>query len=395
MALTKAGFKRRTYQDILEDMSERARVEYGRDANVSEKSVLGIILRINSWFLSLLWQDVEDVYHSGYRKTAEGAQLDMLLPYAGVTRRLAERAQAVVQFTGEPGQTIASGFQVSTAKGISFFTIENIELNNEGVGYSRVVAVEAGSSGNVGNFAINTIVNPTLGITSVRQLEAATGGLDIETDAEVKKRANLTIEGLGSGTTASIRAALLKTTGVRGALIIENHSEQTDSFGTPRRSIQAFVLGGNDEDIATAIMSRKAAGVRAFGTTAVTIQDISSNDQVIGFTRAHEINFKVRIHATTQSDFPYNGADQIRDNIIRYTGGTLSDNQMVSGLSMGDNLIHARILMYALGVEGVVDADVEISKDGTTWESGNFDIGIHEIVQIHAKDIEVTTSVQY
>lgn len=39
--------------------------------------------------------------------------------------------------------------------------------------------------------------------------------------------------------------------------MIENYSDAVDQYGTPPRSIQAFVLGGDDEEIAKAIHEKR------------------------------------------------------------------------------------------------------------------------------------------
>ena len=46
----KMDLKRKTYDEILYDMSEKAKALFGSDVNVSGHSVLGIIIRIVAWF---------------------------------------------------------------------------------------------------------------------------------------------------------------------------------------------------------------------------------------------------------------------------------------------------------------------------------------------------------
>ncbi|MGC7929036.1 hypothetical protein ACP3VS_10415 [Lysinibacillus sp. VIII_CA] len=70
---------------------------------------------------------------------------------------------------------------------------------------------------------------------------------------KLAKRADITVDGIGSATTAAIRTNLLKISSIRAAKVIENFKDEVDPYGTPPMAIQAFVLGGNDEEIAKAI----------------------------------------------------------------------------------------------------------------------------------------------
>ncbi|PIC73349.1 baseplate J/gp47 family protein [Sporosarcina sp. P17b] len=393
MGLTKSGFKRKAYEELLDSMSAKAKEKFGQDSNVSERSVLGILIRIMAWFLSLLWQDLEHVYHSGYRKTAEGVQLDMLLPFAGIERRLAEYAYGIIEITGTPRTKIPAGFFVSTEEDVLFFTLYDVTIDETGKVEIEIVASEPGSSGNVFTGEINQIVHPTYGINSVNNLNYTDGGREKETDPEARQRANLTVEGLGSGTAASIHTELLKTPNVRSAIVVENYEDYEDRFGTPARSIQVFVLGGQDEDIAKAIHKKKAAGIRAFGTSALEIKDASSNYQYIGFTRANEIEIHARVNISVKNSmFPYNGIDQVKDSLVRYIGGIMTNSQHVAGLNMGDRVIHSKALLSVFGVDGVEDVSIQLLK-GEVANEENIAMEIYQVAQIHASNIEVTIDV--
>ncbi|MEQ6856062.1 baseplate J/gp47 family protein [Lysinibacillus capsici] len=389
MGLTKEGFKRKTYEELLNSMSAKAKEKFGQDANVSERSVLGILIRIMAWFMSLLWQDLEHTYHSGYRKTAEGVQLDMLLPFAGITRRLEEHAYGFIEVSGTPGTVVPAGFLVSTNTEVVFLTLAEAVLDASGVVTIEVVAQEPGIKGNVQAGTITEIVNPTLGINAVTNQVGTNGGRDKETDQEARDRADLSVEGLGSGTTAAIRTELLKTTGVRSAKVIENYSDYVDQYGTPPRSIQAFVLGGTNEDIAHAIHKKKAAGIQPFGSTYVSIKDEAGFDKMVGFTRAEAINVFIKLSVKVDSSFPVDGKDQIISSIVKYIGGIDKDSSNYAGLNMGDDVIESRIVSRAFMIDGVEDVSAQLSVNNITFTEDNISIGLQQVAQTRAEFIEV------
>lgn len=393
MALTKEGFKRKTYEDLLNDMSVSAKEKFGQDANVSERSVLGILIRIMAWFMSMLWQDVEHTYHSGYRKTAEGAQLDMLLPFAGMTRRPAEHAYGFIEISGTPGTVIPAGFLVSTKAEVIYMTMQEASIYADGKVTIPVVSEEMGYIGNTDRNTVVEIVNPTSGVDSVTNHSMITGGRERETDQEARTRADLSVEGLGAGTTAAIRTELLGTDGVRSAKVIENYTDYVDQYGTPPRSIQTFVLGGENEDVAHSIHKKKAAGIQPYGSTYVMIQDEAGFDKKIGFTRAEAINVHVRAQVKVNSSFPSDGQDRIISAIVAYIGGVDKDSTLYAGLNMGDSVIESRLVSRIFSVDGVEDVTVTLSKDGANYTEANISIGMQQVAQIAAPAVEVRLNV--
>lgn len=389
MALDKNGFKRKSYSDLVDSMSAKAKEKFGADANTSERSVLGIIIRIMAWFFSLLWQDTEDVYHSAYRKTAEGVQLDMLLPYAGITRNLADFSYGEIEIIGTPNHFIESGFLVSTNSDVFFETSFDLTLNSEGIGTVEIVALDVGAIGNVGANTITEIVNPDADVISVNNPLKTSGGREKETDVEARERADITVEGIGSATTAAIRANLLKISSIRAAKVIENFKDEVDQYGTPPRSIQAFVLGGNDEEVAKAIHEKKAGGIQPYGTTYVDVTDLSGDVKQIGFTRANEVNVFIKVNVTTNTSFTFDGVNQIKTALIRYVGGTDANNNAYSGLNMGEDVVVARLNAITFSVDGIEDVKIEVSKDGVNYNDSNVVIALQEVAQTHFKDIEV------
>lgn len=396
MGLTKNGFNRKTYEELLTDMSNSAKEKFGQDANVTERSVLGILIRVMSWFLSLLWQEVEHTYHSNYRKTAEGHQLDMLVPYAGISRRLAEYSYGYVQFTGVTGTVIPSGFAVGTDKDIEFFTIEDCEIDHNNQALAKITSSLPGKINNTPANTIVNIMNPTMNVESVNNPSPTEGGKDAEADTELRRRADLTAEGVISGTTAAIRSELLRTENVRSAKVIENFTDYVDQYGTPPRSIQAIVLGGTNEDIAHSVHRKKAAGIQPYGSTYVQIKDESGFNKTIGFTRAEEIILSIKVEVKIDQFFPVDGVKKVKTAVIQYIGGIDEDLYMYGGLNMGEKVIHARLTSKVFAVEGVLDVDIFISTNGgAKYTQENITVAMQQVAQVNANNIEVTTSVQF
>lgn len=389
MALTKQGYKRETYETILARVEVKAKELFGEDANTSNRSALGFVLRVIAWIVSLVWQDNENVYYSAYRRTAEGAQLDALLPYSGITRNPATFASGQVVFNGNPGVIIELGTIVSKKDETLYYTIEEGVIGSDGQTTVEVVAQASGVSGNADVGEINQILNPIEGLTSVTNEIAIVNGQEIESDVDARKRAELSIEGLGSATLAAIRTELLKIEGVRSIYIDENVGDATNEYGTPMHAIQAFVLGGAEQDIAQAILKKKAGGIQAFGETYAEVKDASGEIQRIGFTKAKTIQVYAKVTLTTNSSFASDGKEQVIDSLVDYVGGLDSNGNAHTGLNMGEEVVLSKLIASIYKVEGISDVEVLLSTDGEVYEASNIYIRKPEIAQMSANTIEV------
>lgn len=381
MALDSTGFKRKRFADLLAEMEAKAKEAFGQQLNTSERSPMGIILRLFAWFLSLAWQNSEDVYNSGYVNTATGANLSRLGPYVGIQRIQATKAPGSITIMGTAGYTVPTGFRLSTPMGIFFETLEPILIGSGGIGSGSIQAIEPGRIGNVAAGQITVIVNPNPNVTSVINSQPTGGGREIETDTEFRDRFVLSVSGGGAATVDAIRAALLRTPGVRAATVIENYTNSTDSGGRPAKSFEAFVLGGTAEDIGQTILTTKAAGIEPWGAQTVTVKDAAGFNHSMKFSYAAQVATHLRLTITKNNSYPADGIAQLKTALVRYIGGEDADGTLYVGLSMGDDIIHSRLIAAAYSVAGVTDVTVELSKNGSTWAEDNLAIAPNEVAQ--------------
>jgi len=85
--LTEKGFKRKRYIDILESLQANAKSIFGRDINVNTNSPLGMQLKVIAFELAGEWEQMENVYYSGYKDTATGYQVDNVGQYIGAKEK--------------------------------------------------------------------------------------------------------------------------------------------------------------------------------------------------------------------------------------------------------------------------------------------------------------------
>jgi len=391
--VTENGFYKKDRETILKEMENAAKNLFGDDINLSEKSPLGIILKIISYALALLWFVMEKVYNSWWVSTATEQSLDYVGEYIGISRRPATNATGKVLFKGDANTEIPAGFLIETegSEIIQFETTESGVIDETGETELGIQAKEAGSSGNVSANTITSIVNPISGLDSVINTDATENGLDRETDFEFRQRYRESVSKTGGSTVDSIRAALLAVESVRTALVIENDTlDIVDNI--PPKAIESVVLGGLDNDIAKAIFDSKAGGIEAYGETIVSVEDAAGIEHDIGFTRATEIKIYISLIIETNDEYPLDGDTQIKDQIIAYIGGYSSRGVLQNGIGLNEDIRFSRIVDAIHNVDGVTEVkSLRMGKNdwGTiTGISSKISIATREVAETSLDYIE-------
>ncbi|MFF0831032.1 baseplate J/gp47 family protein [Brevibacillus sp. NPDC003359] len=386
--LDEKGFKRKRFADLFAEMEAKTKEVFGEKINTSERSPLGIILRLFAWGLNLLWQQLENVYNSAYVDKAIGRNLEYVGKYVGIKIRGAEKAKGHVIVRGDPGIPIARGSRFSTRTNIVFETTEEATIQAAGEVSVPIQALLSGPIGNVPISAIEVVVNPTIGISSVINTVTITGGRAKETDTEFRQRYDRSVSSGGSSTVESIVATLLALPGMRDCLVEENDSMLTVD-DIPPKSIAPFVFGGEDEQIAKAIHSTKAAGIRSWGETEVQVTDSKRKSHIIGFTRPKQVSVFVSVTLETNQNFPINGKDLIRAALIQYIGGQDEDGTIYSGVGLGQDVIYTKAISALYKVEGIADAQLRLGVDPSALSANNVEIGPRQVAETDSLKVVV------
>lgn len=372
--LDENGFKKKTYAELIEEMEAKAREGFGETINLSPRSFLGILIRLYAWFLAIVWQVIEKVYNNSFPGTAEGVSLDRAVRFKGISRNLEEYAYGKVKIRGTPGATIETGFIVGTKNNIYFETTEDAVLDEIGEAIVEIYAEEKGTQGNVAAGEITEILYPDPEVIfEVINLEPTAGGTDRETDTALYTRYQSYPPNKGSSDLEGIQAELLEIPGVRDAIVSQNTS-MVEKDGIPPKSIAPFVFGGTDLDVAKAIFGRKAGGIQSFGSTVVEVFDSKNIKHYIGFTRPEIIQIYVRVTLTKKANFPSDGIEIVRAQILNYIGGENESGTEYPGLGLKQNVIINQIVWSIIELNIVDDVAVELSTDGVTYTSGNITV---------------------
>lgn len=388
--LTRKGFKRKQYADLIADMELKARELYGENINLSERSFLGLFIRLFSWFLAIVWQLAERVYNAMSPDTAEGVNLDKTSKFIGTTRQRAVPAKYEANIEADPNTHIQRGFTVQTEGDILFQTTSYVVADSEGVATVEIEAVEAGSIGNVGLTSINQITNPSPGIYSVEVIRQTILGRDEESDEAFRKRNEISATRGGASSVDAVRSNLLDLSGVADAFVFEN-DEMVEVDGLPPKSIAPFVYGGEDEAVARNILENKSGGIQSYGTTVVEVVDSKARIHSIGFTRPTETDVYVDVVLTTNDRFPGDGVERVQDSIVRYIGGVDREGKRQAGLGIGHNVSYTRLIAAVYETNGIDDVDIKLGlSPGDVSVRGNIEVDSNSIASTSINKVVVT-----
>ena len=296
-----AGLHLPLYSDIIDYLTEQARLIFGSDIYLGEDSQDYQLMSTFARCIFDAMQLAELNYNNRSPGTAIGAALDTLVAITGYLWSLPDTV------------TIGTGGTVD-----ALATCQEL---------GPVVAVP-------GDLSI--IGTPTAGWTSVTNADAADIGRAVETDAELRARQKLSVANPSQTILESLTGGLAAVPGVSMVRVYENDTNSTDANGLPPHSIEAVVEGGDDYDIAYQLNLRKDDGVSTNGTESETVIDAMGQSHEIKFSRPEQTPIYVSL--TIKKLLGYKGADSIKQAVADY----------VNALGIGEDVYSAGVIVAAM-----------------------------------------------
>lgn len=264
---------------------------------------------------------------------------------------------------------------------VNFTTSANLGITKVRT-VGEVVAINSGVIEQPAN-TIDTILTPMLGWDSVINPVAATPGEDRETDEELRLRFRNGKFDRATNTLDAIYSALINLDNVSEVTIYENDTSVVDGNGVPAHSFLPIVSGGLSTDIANAIWTNKPVGILSYGNTTVMINDNQTPPfpHAVSFSRPDPVVVYISMDITTDVNFPANGNDLIRSNILQY----FADN-----FGTGDDVIYSRVYTPINAVSGHQVNSLFIGTSPSPTGVINIPIAFSDIASISSVNILIT-----
>ena len=306
-----AGITPRDLSGYVDLLRERFLAEYGSDLSLAPETIQGQIIAIMS--LSGTEQDEALVaVANGLDITrAIGNQLVALGSILGITKTAGARSTVMATLSGTSGTTIPIGSRARTAAGDEFALDAAATIPVGGSIDAEMSAVVDGPVPAAAG-ALSQIVTLVSGWTGVTNAAAATLGRFTETDSEFRTRYGLLTARLASSGADALRAALVGAGAER--IRVEVNATSADvtlqTLTTPAHGILVIAEGGEDADIAAAILRVKHLGAAMGGST---------TDGGAMFERVAEVPVKVAFTILLGADIPSDGLTRIRTGLVAHS----------------------------------------------------------------------------
>lgn len=270
------GFRRKTVDNIIDEMQGDQLSTMHDDLDVSDESVLGQQNAIVANQLGEGWEQLEQLYNCGDPDAAEDRALENLCKQIGVFRAGDTKSTVLLHCTLVSGTTLTPSEQFAQNRDqpdIRWTPVEAFTAPSSGIFPIIFEAENAGPIEAVSD-TVTAIATPVVGWSDVSQPNDAEPGVQIEDDTRLRQRRLRELATMGSATTRAIAAKLSAAfPGAASLAVFENDDDVTDSEGRPPHSVEALIYDGdvpppeNDDIIAKTIADSLAGGIRTVGNS--------------------------------------------------------------------------------------------------------------------------------
>lgn len=287
-----------------------------------------------------------------------------------------------IEFNGADAGTKKNAFTTSDTLLTGATPVElTVTVLDEGGAYIDI-ACTAENTGAIQAPAgsLTVIETAVSGWDSVDNLEDASLGRAVETDAAYRLRRTTSLQQAESGTVEAIKNKLIQdVSGVTKAIVIENDGVVPDGDGRPAKSFECIVQGGAEQAIAEAIFEVKAAGIQAYGSISKTVVDSEGNNHTIAFSRPSEIDIYIVLTVTKISGATMSETD-VKNALLVYG----------NALDIGDDVITYPDLIASLEPLPITDVTLTVGTAPAPGSDANIVIAADEIADFDSSRIAVT-----
>lgn len=289
LAFTTEGVTIDSLDEIIERVSQAYKDIYGQDIDVAQDSPDGQRIGIEAKARADMQAFALDLYNSMDPDLARSVSLDRILKICGITRRPATRSTWDIDVTTDRSLTLSADYTIIDDLGQSWFVPQDVDLT---AGTTSVTfrALDFGAISNTSGAALDqaTVV---LGVTNLVATVDPVIGANEETDAELRRRRNRSLQNPSYTTTGGMFARLANTAGVLDVQVYENDTDSTDARGIPAHSLWVVIEGGTLEDIAETMALNKTGGTGLLGSVTQVYNEERIRPNGTAFNVPHTMKF--------------------------------------------------------------------------------------------------------
>jgi uncharacterized phage protein gp47/JayE len=377
---------------VKADVENEFRSALGQDLDTSASTPQGRLIEAETVARKRTIENMALLANMFNKDQAFGIWLDVILKFFGAEREGATATKVVCQLEGEAGTSILANAQAKDTSGNIYYLENSVTLDENGEGEGTFVCMIKGAVECPAN-SLNQIVTAILGWESVNNSSAGITGKEGESDNQARLKLSVT-QYKGEGQKANIKNAILQVENVVDCKVLENYTSGSiieDGITiTAPHSIYVCVDGGNDTEIAQAIVRSKSGG-SAFGadlnnTSAEYLVTEETDGTTVTFARPTQVPIQIKVTLKSGQAISDN-ITKVKQAIIDYANGKFDE---VEGLNIGSDVSPFEIASaITIAIPELYINQVQASKLDGTLGTAVVLINANEIATIDETNITV------
>lgn len=390
---TPQGFIKKTEDVLIAELEQKAREPefFGSDVDLSPYSPIGIFIRLMANALNGNWEAFENNYYASFLDTCNGIDLDRLGRFAGIPRKQAQTEKVILTFSGSNSVTIPSGYLVQTPSGVLYRTIESKTIAS-GTADVQAESDLIGTVSRVTSGQLTEIVTPLVGIDSVTNSAASSGGALVESDGDYRARILASVGFIkNSGAVDYIKIKLEEAEFIQSTYIAENN-KPIEFNGMPANSLSFTVLGGTDSEVAELIYKYKPAGVQTVGDITVAVPTGYGDTIDILFSRPSYLDIYVEVTIEPDSGWTIDNIPLIKTALVKYIGGVDTidmDSTEYKGLGIGEDVVAWKSYSNMRDIPGIKNLQILFGTSPSLINQTGISVPVNQIAKTVTVNIEV------
>lgn len=383
--IDESGITSPDFPTLLTRIKNQYKSVYGDDVYLEDDSQDWQWITLQTLALFETVQIAVGIGNSFSPATAQKDALTRNVKINGIFRSPAGYSQVDLVIIGQSGTVITNGkAQDNLSQVWNLPATVNIPVSGEIT--VTATAAKIGAITALEN-TITLIATPTKGWQTVNNPLAAVPGTPIEDDRDLRVRQTKSTMLPNQTVFDGIVGAVFDVTGVVKLRGYENDTALEDANGLPAYSISVVVKGGDAQQIANAIATKKPNGTPTFGNTSELYTDSRGVVKTIYFSRPTPVVVGVKIYITSHPGYLSSTGDAIKKAVSEYNNSLeIGDEVYISKLYVPANLDNKYLS------DTFVITAIETNEDGGAFDATNVVIAYDEIIQTEITDVELVVT---
>lgn len=348
----------------------------GRQLNTALTTPQGQIAQSEAYMLSQLYAGYLQIINGVDPATADGAFQDALGRIYFLTRKPATYATVNAVVSGVVGTVLPAGSLARSTDGSIWATTTTVTFNNAG---SAPVVFRAQTAGSAPSVGVNglAIYQARNGWESVSNAAPNTPGADTETRQTFEERRAGSVNIGGTGNAQAVRAAAAGVADVSDVFVFNNATDNLALYGATNypirpHSVAISVAGGDDQEVAEAILSKLSAGCgmpdsAGLGTlVSVVVEDTEGYDEPypqydVRFVRPLPVEVYARVEVAQLTSLPSTFVSDVQTAIAQaiVNGFTTTDGSItIARARIGGQIVSARYFSVVLSIGNITPISI-------------------------------------